>query len=292
MTRALLRLFLLHLSTPVMFVVILYAGLPMMDTSELPFALCVLLREVIYIALIISVVWRQPSFLFFDVMANVAVGKATLAVTFVLSPDLMLAGSEVLKSGACIDEILLRPTLLILDTVAILALLVQLLSGSMFLPLAILYFITGLSAAWTFLALIFDENEVIEGIRATLYTARRGLGSAFCHCLVRGTQVAKAATPLLCFCYALQVWLEPALPISSETTMTTSPGPQYCKATLFTCRYSASEGSMSFCQKWTPNSVCWEGTCYTPASCQMSQVVPIGGTSYEGLQLRNTREGH
>lgn len=184
-TRVALRLWLLHLSTPLMFLVVFYAVRPVLDSLQLALAVCVLVREVIYMALVFSVVCQQPAFLFFDVLANIRMGEIGLATTFILSPDLMLAGGELVATNCCVNEIILRPLLLILNTCAILALIVGSTSESFYPPLAVLYIITGLSALWTSLALVFGESEAVNGIRISLRRACGAFvkaGKRFCWC--------------------------------------------------------------------------------------------------------------
>jgi len=169
--RALIRLWLLHLSTPTMFVFVFYAAQSTMGSSELCFAVCVLLRELIYIMLVLSAVFYQPAMLFFDVQANINKDQLGLAITFILSPDLLLAGREVVSENKIVGlagEVLLRPVLLTFDACALCAIFAAALSGDLYLPTAILYGVTGCSAVWTFISLVIGENEAIDGIRRAL----------------------------------------------------------------------------------------------------------------------------
>jgi hypothetical protein len=156
----------------------------MMDTMQLVFAACVLLREVIYIALVVSVVCRQPAFLFFDVMANIGIGQLGPAATFILSPGNFILGPENLLAGPETYKLYLRPMLLILDTCAILAFSAGVASGTLYLPLAVLYLITGLSALWTSVSMMFGENQAVEGIRRTLQTFANALTGAVISTLI------------------------------------------------------------------------------------------------------------
>lgn len=182
--RAALRLLLLHLYTPATFLILFCTVLPMMDTLQCTFAVCVLVGEVIYIVLVLATVYQQPAFLFFDVVANIGVGQSGLAATFVLSPGTMLAGREVMTTSQCLHFTILRAVLLILDACAILAFLSGAISGNLYLPLAALYAVAGLSALWTALALIFGENEIVDNIKASIHRISNASHQRFSSCAI------------------------------------------------------------------------------------------------------------
>jgi hypothetical protein len=136
--------------------------------GEWIFSIGVVFREIIFFALLLSMLKGNPQFLFFDPMANWEDGNTVLACAFALGPDFMVSDHEI---GMLISAPLskkLTSILIMLNSCSLGALVAGAAAGNLQAIMAVLYILSCLSAALAVLAASFGENELAQRLRYSL----------------------------------------------------------------------------------------------------------------------------
>merc|ERR1719510_1082964 len=89
-------------------------------------------------------------------------------MTFVLSPDLLLAGREATEAVSWLPREFLRPLLILLDSAALPAIVVAWTAGPWHGIMLALNLITLASAAWGLAAAVSGGDEAAERLRSAL----------------------------------------------------------------------------------------------------------------------------
>jgi len=166
--RAFVRLCLLFLAEPFIFGTFFCKAYDSMDDIQCIFAVLVLLYECILVLLIVVMLFRNPSFLFFDAIAQIRIGNLPMASTFIFSPDVLFvaleAGDMLEKHGgaAC------RYHLMVLKLCGGLAFLIGALAKDLYPPMAGFYCFLCTTALWELVATTGGKYMIVSAAREAL----------------------------------------------------------------------------------------------------------------------------